>query len=140
MLLIYSEPGSWHALTAEQRDALYREYDELTDELRRRGRTYVASHELQPSKNGRSVEIRGGERIVTEGPFAETKEVVGGYYLIESGSLDEATEGAARIPSARLGASRGATRRRGGCRLRPAPFVVRMQATGRRAPCPSTWR
>lgn len=102
MLLIYTEPGSWQALSEDERKALYQEYYALSDDLQARG-AYVASHELQPSAGARTIRIRDGERLMTDGPYAETKEVLGGYYLIDCASLDEALDWAARIPSARYG-------------------------------------
>ena len=102
MLLIYGEEGVWEALSEEERNAEYAEYFRLSDDLAARG-ALVSSNELQPVATATTVEVRDGETIVTDGPFAETKEVLGGYYLIEAESLDEAIEWAARIPSARMG-------------------------------------
>ena len=63
----------------------------------------VAGDALQPTSNATTVRVRDGEQLVTDGPFAETKEQLGGYYLIEAGSLDEATEWAAKLPGSHHG-------------------------------------
>jgi hypothetical protein len=102
MLLIYGEPGRWESFSEEQRNALYEDYFALSRRLRGEGKL-VSSNELQPSSTATTVQVRGGDTEVTDGPFAETKEVLGGYYLIEASSLDEAIEWAAQIPSARHG-------------------------------------
>jgi hypothetical protein len=102
MLLIYGSEGSWESLSEQEREAVYEEYVALSSELREQGRM-VSANELQPTETATTVTIRDGELIVTDGPFAETKEVLGGYYLIEAESLDEAIAWAGRIPSARTG-------------------------------------
>ncbi len=103
MLLIYTEAGSWQRKSEEERHALYREYYALDDELRAGGRL-VDTSELQPSSTATTVRVRDGKPLVTDGPFPETKEQLGGYYVVECESLDEALEIAERIPSAREGA------------------------------------
>jgi len=105
MLLIYSEPGHWQAQPAETRAAVYEEFFALTRELRERG-ALVSSHELQPVATAITVRVEDGQPITTDGPFAETKEALGGYYLIDVDSQDEAIEWAARIPSAKHGHGR----------------------------------
>jgi hypothetical protein len=102
MLLIYTEAGSWEALSDEERNALYQEYYGLGNDLREQGKM-ISANELQPTTTATTVAVREGDAIVTDGPFAETKDALGGYYLIEAESLDEAIEWAARIPSARHG-------------------------------------
>jgi hypothetical protein len=101
-LLIYSQPGQSESLSEEQLQALYAEYGALSQELRERN-AMIDGNELQPASTATSVRVRDGETTATDGPFAETKEVLGGYYLIEADSLDEAVEWAAKIPSARRG-------------------------------------
>ena len=64
---------------------------------------YLAAAPLHPTSTATSVRMRDGKRLVTDGPFAETREQIGGYFLIEAGNLDEAIAIAARIPSARMG-------------------------------------
>jgi hypothetical protein len=102
MLLIYSEPGSRDRYSEEDVEAMYEEYFALSRRLSEQGKL-VGSRELQPSSTAKSVEVRDGEIVTTDGPFAETKEVLGGYYLIEADSPEEAVEWAAQIPSARYG-------------------------------------
>jgi hypothetical protein len=102
MLLIYSPEDQWQSLSEDERNTIYAEYGALGNDLRAQGK-FVAADELQPVTTATSVRVRGGETQVTDGPFAETKEALGGYYLIEAESLDEAIEWAARIPSARHG-------------------------------------
>ena len=102
MLQIYAPEGHWESLPEEARAALYEEYFALDRELGARG-ALVGSHELEPVATATSVRVRDGQTFVTDGPFAETKEQLGGYYVIEAESLDDAIEWAARIPSARHG-------------------------------------
>jgi hypothetical protein len=102
LLLIYDEEAKWAGLSEDERNALYGEYMAFTNELRDSG-GYVAADQLQPVGTATVVRIRDGEQLTTDGPFAETKEQLGGYYLIEVESLDEAIEWAAKIPSARTG-------------------------------------
>jgi hypothetical protein len=103
MLLIYSSEGDWDALSDDERQALYAEYGKLSEDLQAAGRLIDGS-ELQPVSTATTVRVRAGESMVTDGPFAETKEQLGGYYLIEAADLDEALDWAARIPSAKHGA------------------------------------
>ena len=102
MLLIYGSEESWAALSDDERNTMYEEYFALSRDLRGQGKL-ISSHELQPTETATTVVVRDGDTLVTDGPFAETKEVLGGYYLIAADSLDEAIEWAARIPSARTG-------------------------------------
>jgi hypothetical protein len=102
MLLIYGEDGGDESLPEDELRALYQEYFRLGDDLRSQSKL-VSSEELAPATTATSVQVRGGDTLVTDGPFAETKETLGGYYLIEADSLDEAIEWASRIPAARDG-------------------------------------
>jgi hypothetical protein len=102
MLLIYTDRDSWASYSDEEQDAIYEEYFALTRRLGDEGKL-VSSHELQSSSTATTVEVRDGETTATDGPFAETKEVLGGYYLIDVDSPEEAIEWAAQIPSARFG-------------------------------------
>jgi hypothetical protein len=99
MLLIYLDE---HALGESEREQCYRDSTQLAHELAVAGQ-YVAASPLQPTATATSVRVRGGKRMVTDGPFAETKEQLGGYFLIDAGDLDEAIAIAARIPMARRG-------------------------------------
>ena len=102
MLLIYGDDSSWETLTAEQQREIGAAYFAFTEELRVAGKM-VAGDALQPTSTATSVRVRGGETLTTDGPFAETKEVLGGYYLIEVDGLDEALEWAAKLPGAAYG-------------------------------------
>jgi hypothetical protein len=99
MLLVYLGEN---CLSHEERQACYVESTELAHALRASGR-YLAANPLQPTAMATSVRVRDGKRLVTDGPFAETREQLGGYFLIEAKDLDEAMGIAARIPMARKG-------------------------------------
>ena len=96
--LIYSKPGSHEALPEDQYKAMYAEYMALAED----GRT-AESAQLQPIETATTVRVQDGQTLTTDGPFADTKEVFAGYYVLEAQNLDEAIEFAARIPAARLG-------------------------------------
>jgi hypothetical protein len=102
MLLIYSDEQAWATMPDEERNELIKEYFALTNELREKGE-YVAGAPLQPTSVATTVRVRDGEQLVTDGPFAETKEQLGGYFLVDTESVDEALEWAAKIPAARHG-------------------------------------
>jgi hypothetical protein len=102
LLLIYGAEEAWDELAEDERRAIYSEYAALSDDLRRRG-AYVDGNELQGGDTATTVRVRNGDAVTTDGPFAETKEILGGYYLVDCESLDDAIEIAARIPSARTG-------------------------------------
>jgi hypothetical protein len=102
LLLINDEEAVWGSLSEADRNAMYAEYGRYTEALQTRG-LLVGANQLQPGSTATTVSVRDGETIVTDGPFAETKEVLGGYYLIDVETLDEALEWAAKIPSARYG-------------------------------------
>jgi hypothetical protein len=99
-LLIYSKPGATEALAQDEQEAVHREYMELRQLP---GMSGGAS--LHPAETATTVRVRGDQVLVTDGPFADTKEVFAGFYLLEADDLDRATEIAARIPAARLGGS-----------------------------------
>ena len=99
MLLIYTPENAW---TDDERQHCYHESTELTHELNTRGQ-YRGASPLQPVATATSVRVRDGKRLVTDGPFAETREQLGGYFLIEAKDLNEAIAVAARIPGARKG-------------------------------------
>ena len=102
MLLIYHEEQAWDRLTEQERQNIYAEYGKFTQEIMASGH-HLGGFELHPVATATSVRIRDGKQLATDGPFAETKEQLGGYYLIEASNLDEAIGIAARIPSARMG-------------------------------------
>jgi len=99
MLLIYLDE---HALDETERERCYRESAQLAHQLSAAGQ-YRAAAPLEPTATATSVRVREGKRVVTDGPFAETKEQLGGYFLIDATDLDEAIAIAARIPMARRG-------------------------------------
>jgi hypothetical protein len=99
MLLIYAGEK---AISDAERQHCYAESTELTHELNSRGQ-YLAAAPLQPVSTATSVRVRDGKRVVTDGPFAETREQLGGYFLIEAKDLNEAIGIAGRIPGARWG-------------------------------------
>lgn len=99
MLLIYLEEQT---LSETEREACYVESTQLAQELHSNGQ-YLGANPLHPTSTATSVRVREGKRIVTDGPFAETREQLGGYFLINARDLDEAIGIAARIPMARKG-------------------------------------
>ena len=99
MLLVYLDEN---ALSQAEAESCYRESTQLAHDLDESGH-YLAAAPLQPTSTATSVRVRDGKRLVTDGPFAETREQLGGYFLIEAGDLDEAIAIAARIPIARRG-------------------------------------
>jgi hypothetical protein len=102
LLLIYNDEKEWASLPDGERNAIIREYFGLSEAMRADG-VYVGSAPLRPTTTARTVRIRDGEQLVTDGPFAETKEQLGGYFLVEAASDEEARRWAARIPAARYG-------------------------------------
>jgi hypothetical protein len=97
-LMIYAEPGSREALSEAEREAEVAEYLALAEDER-----CVGAAQLQPAEMATSVRVVGGRTLMTDGPFADTKEVLGGFCLFEAANLDEAIELAARVPAARRG-------------------------------------
>jgi hypothetical protein len=99
MLLVYLDE---QALDQTEREKCYEESIQLTHELHERGQ-FLATAPLYPTSTATSVRVRESKRLVTDGPFAETREQLGGYYLVDAKDLDEAIGIAARIPGARRG-------------------------------------
>jgi len=99
MLLVYLEENS---LSEAERDHCYLESAELACDLSAQGK-YLSAGPLHPTTTATSVRVREGKRLVTDGPFAETREQLGGYYLIEAHDLDEAMKIAERVPVAKHG-------------------------------------
>lgn len=99
MLLVYMNE---QAMTDEEREHCYVESAQLTQELNGKGQ-YLAASPLHSVSTATSVRVREGKRLVTDGPFAETREQLGGFYIVEAKDLDEAISIAERIPPARLG-------------------------------------
>jgi hypothetical protein len=102
MLLIYGDEGSLDSLSEEERGQIFQAYGAFTKELQDAG-AMVAGDALQRTQSATTVRVKNDETLTTDGPFAETKEQLGGYYLIEAESLDDAIEWAAKIPAARHG-------------------------------------
>ena len=100
MLMICRDEPVWDALSAAERQQIYLDTVTLSEELTARGQ-YLGGHPLHGSASAASVRVRDGKRLVTDGPFAETREQLGGYMLIDVKDLDEAIAVAARVPLAR---------------------------------------
>lgn len=99
MLLIYADENGW---TEAERQHCYSESTELAHVLQANGQ-FLGASPLQPVSTATSVQVRNGKRLVTDGPFAETREQLGGYYMVEAKDLDQAIDIAGRIPGARKG-------------------------------------
>jgi hypothetical protein len=102
LLLIYGDEARWSERSDEERQAAMQEYMKLSADLSADGKL-VGANQLQPADTATTVRVEAGEVVTTDGPFAETKEVLGGYFLIEAESLDEALEWAVRVPATREG-------------------------------------
>ena len=102
MLLIYQNEKAQSAMNAEERNRIFGEFMQFTSDIKASGH-FRAGDALQPIATATSVRVRGGKTQTTDGPFAETREQLGGYFLIEANDLDEAIDIAGRIPGARKG-------------------------------------
>ena len=103
LAMIYGEAGRWEALSDDERAAVYARYTAFSGEAGESG-VLVDGAELAATTTATTVRVRDGETLVTDGPFVESKEAIGGYYLFECASLDDAVGWAARIPGAENGA------------------------------------
>ena len=103
LALIYGEEGGWESLSDDQRGAMYEQYAAFGRDGRAAG-VVVGGDELGPTVDATTVRVRDGQVAVTDGPYAEAKEALGGYYLLECATIDEAVDWAARIPGALHGA------------------------------------
>ena len=112
MLLIYGDESEWAKLTPEQLSQEMGAYMAYTQDLAKAG-VLVAGDELQPVSTAKTVSIAGGKQKVVDGPFAETKEALGGYYSINAETIEDALAWAAKCPGARYG------------RIEVRPVVVR---------------
>src|SRR5437763_14087155 len=99
MLLIYGDEQVW---TDAEREQCYQDSTQLTHELKAEGQ-YLGASPLHPVSMATSVQVRNDKRLITDGPFAETREQLGGYFMVEAKDLDEAIGIAARIPGATIG-------------------------------------
>jgi hypothetical protein len=106
MLMIYADERAWASLPADEQEQLgaeqFKRYDEYTAWLEEQG-LFLAGDPLHGTDQATTVRMRDGKTSTTDGPFAETKEQLGGYYLIEAENLDRAIEAAARCPGAASG-------------------------------------
>ena len=102
LCLIYDDESKWGTMPKEQAEAMMGEYFAFTEGIKQSGH-YVGGEALQPTQTATTVRIRQGKVSTTDGPFAETKEQLGGYYLIKAKDLNDAIQVAAKIPSARNG-------------------------------------
>jgi hypothetical protein len=102
LCLIYQDESAAQNLPKAEFEAIHGEYMAFTDEVKNSGRL-IANHGLQPTRAAKTVRVRNGSVLITDGPFAETKEQLGGFFLIEASDIDEAAQVASKIPSARFG-------------------------------------
>lgn len=103
LCLIYEDHKAWEAMPKSQRDAGMAEFFAFTDSIKKSGH-YIGGEALQPVQTATLVRVRSGKVSTTDGPYIETKEQLGGYYLINAKDLNDAIQVASRIPSARWGA------------------------------------
>ena len=101
-LLIYASEQDWASQSEEQAQAQFQDYMSFTKDIVDRG-LMAGGEALQPTATATTVRVRDGETLTTDGPFAETKDQLGGFYLVDCKDLDEAIEVAARIPDVRGG-------------------------------------
>ena len=98
LLLIYDKEADWNKLSEADQAAVYKEYGEFTQRITQSGH-YKGGHQLQPISTATTVRVRDKKRVVTDGPFAETKEQLGGFYMIDVPDLDAALAWARRCPA-----------------------------------------
>ena len=102
LCLIYEDEKLWESMAKTDAEKMFSEYFAFTDDIKRSGH-YLSGNPLQPTTTATTVRLRNGKVSTTDGPFAETKEQLGGYYLIEAKDLNDALQVASRIPGARIG-------------------------------------
>jgi hypothetical protein len=102
LLMLYGDETAWNRMSEAEVGAMLGDYETFTQSLRDAG-AFVGGEALQGTNTAQTVRVQGEETIVTAGPYAETVEQLGGYYLIEAADLDEAIAAAARIPAAHTG-------------------------------------
>jgi len=103
LALIHADESGWEKLTTAERDAAYEQYGEFAEAARAAG-VLVAGEELASTASATTVRVRDHERLVSDGPYAEVKEALGGFFILDCASLDDALAWAARIPAAEHGA------------------------------------
>jgi hypothetical protein len=102
LCLIYSDESLWKTMAKADADSMVAEYMAFTESIKKTGQ-YVGGNRLQPIEAATTVRVRDGKLSTTDGPFAETKEQLGGYYMVEARDLNDAIQIASRIPGARVG-------------------------------------
>jgi len=102
MLMCCIDENHWHGLPQAERDRVMQQYGAWIDGIRK-SRHHIATGKLRPSSTATTIRARAGKPVITDGPFAETKEQLGGYHLVECGDLDEALAIAGRIPTLAVG-------------------------------------
>lgn len=102
LLLIYENEKQWAAMPKNESEKVFGDYRAFTQSIAQSGH-YKGGNPLQPTTTATTVRVRNGKRETTDGPFAETREQLGGYYLVDAKDLDEAIGIAERIPGARMG-------------------------------------
>ena len=102
LILIHDDPSAWMAMSEAEMQATMAEYGAFSEELRNAG-IMRDGQPLERPHTAKLVRVRGGATEVTDGPYAETREQLGGYYLVECDTVDEAVAAAAKVPSARFG-------------------------------------
>jgi hypothetical protein len=102
LLLIYGDESRWEAMSPQEQAAEYQKWSQYGSWLEERG-WVKGGAELHPTSRATTVRVRDGQTLTSDGPFAETKEQLGGYYLIECDDLDQAIEAAGRMPAANAG-------------------------------------
>lgn len=102
LCLIYDDESKWGTMPQAEAEAMMGEYFAFTEGIKQSGH-YIGGEALQPTQTATSVRVRSGKISTTDGPFAETKEQLGGYYLINAKDLNDAIQVASKIPSSRIG-------------------------------------
>ena len=115
MILIYGDEREMAKLSEAERNGMFEEYNRFTKELVT-AKAYVGGGSLKEIATATSVRVRNGKSVMTDGPFAETKEQLGGYYIVDCESLDEAVKWAAKTPCTRLSLS--------SCEVRPLGIIT----------------
>jgi len=102
LLLIYEREGSLDGLSEAEQGKIFQEYMDYTNRIRKDGH-YIAGEALQPVSTATTVRVKSGKTLTTDGPFAETREQLGGFYMVEAKDLDQAIKLATGIPAVRTG-------------------------------------
>jgi hypothetical protein len=119
MLMLYADEGAWGSLDEEAQGAVMAEHEAASQAMKAQ-RAYVGGEALELSDSAATLRIRDGGEVITDGPFVEAKEMLGGFYIVECASREEALRWAARLPEARIG----------GVEVRPILDIAALQAEG----------